>query len=353
MKVSIAADLHLTTRALHPERFNALIDILQQTVELDIKWLILAGDTFETIGQNFAEFEAICRSEDFNRINIVLLPGNHDDGIHPRMFTAENVQVVTQAGCLLPEPGVLPLFLLPYAGGRTMGEFIAQADSELPENGWVLVGHGDWMDGRYEPDPSEPGVYMPLTRFDIDNFQPLKVILGHIHKPMEMNKVTYVGSPCATAINELGRRRFLTLDLNTGLTKSFFVATDVIYVSETLIVLPLQNEFEYLQDQIEARIKQWAFSPEETKKAVVQIRAKGFTSDKQKLDKTIRKALHAFTLYNDEADLSAVSLADDSNRSDVASRVSDWIHELDWHENDINADKNEILLSALQVIYGV
>jgi DNA repair exonuclease SbcCD nuclease subunit len=352
VKVSIAADLHLTTQEQHPERFNALADILQQSVALDIEWLFLAGDTFETIGQNFTEFEAICREDRFRRINIVLLPGNHDVSVHPRMFSAENIRVITEAELFQPDPDLLPVFLLPYSEGKTMGEFIAQATGGLPANGWILIGHGDWMDGHYEPDPSEPGIYMPLTRFDIEHFQPLQVILGHIHKPMDLQRVTYIGSPCATAINELGRRRFITLDLKTGITQSHFVDTDIIYLAETFIVYPLEDEFEYLRLQLEERIRQWNLSDSETQKAVIHIRVQGYTSDKQKLDMVFRSALKSYTLFNDEPDLSTVLLADDNSRSDIATLTSQWIEELDWQESEVNPDKQEILLAALQVIYG-
>jgi DNA repair exonuclease SbcCD nuclease subunit len=352
VKVSIAADLHLTKRAQHPERFNALINILQQTVQQDIQWLVLAGDTFETIGQNFAEFETICREQDFRSVRILLLPGNHDLTVHPRMFTAENVSVITQPEVFRPDSGLLPLFLLPYSEGKTMGEYIAQTRDELPANGWILVGHGDWMDGQYEPDPSEPGIYMPLTRFDIEHFQPLQAVLGHIHKPLDLPKLSYIGSPCPIAVNELGRRRFLTVDLQTGILQSHFIASDIIYLAEEFIVFPLHNEFEYLEGQIKERIAQWQMSDDEKNNAVIQIRVKGYTSDKQQLNSILKNSLQNFRIYGDEPDLSSVALADDNHRSEIAVLVAGWIEELEWQGTDINPDRQEILLSALQVIYG-
>src|SRR3972149_1611889 len=47
MRIAVTADLHLTTRKEHRERFAALEDILRQCGRLGVDWLIIAGDRFD------------------------------------------------------------------------------------------------------------------------------------------------------------------------------------------------------------------------------------------------------------------------------------------------------------------
>ena len=49
MKIAITADLHLTTKKEHPERFNALKEILEHLRRENVPPLIIAGDLFDQI----------------------------------------------------------------------------------------------------------------------------------------------------------------------------------------------------------------------------------------------------------------------------------------------------------------
>lgn len=351
MQIAITADLHLTTRENHPERYHALENILQQMLDAGMEKLIMAGDVFDETAKNYADFDSLFSQPPYRSFEIFLIPGNHDARLSNAFITAANVEVITEPVIKQFSSGVKFLFL-PYNKDKTMGEEIAANVSELPPNQWILVGHGDWSEGLRETNPAEPGIYMPLTRSDIETYQPAKVILGHIHKPMDGGRVFYVGSPCATTIAETGYRRFLILDAEGDLTPQQ-VETDVIYFNETFVVLPVKNEEAYIRKQISQRIKSWSLLEKDVPKVRVRIRVLGYTADKRALMRVLKDAFNRFRFYeNGEPDMTKVSVADDVNKAEIATRVSDWIERVHLNGNDDKPGKDEILLEALHVIYG-
>ncbi len=353
MKVAVAADLHLTTRQKHSDRFAAFENILRSLVSLDISSLILAGDTFDESGRNYADFENICRRPEFRCIDILMLPGNHDFDLSEAALPAENVSVITDAEIREFESGALQFLLLPYRADRTMGEDIAAVSGRLRSGRWVLIGHGDWTGGLHDRNPLEPGVYMPLTRVDLDKFRPKNVILGHIHKPMDGDVVHYVGSPCGLDIRETGRRRFVTIDTSTGFIEPHVVETEFIYFNESFVVLPVEDEPAFVREQIEHRIAAWNISPEERTRVRVQVRLSGYSVDQRVLLKTIRDCFQGFRFYRDgEPILTDVYLADDANKAEVARRVSAAVNQFAFANSELQPQAQDILLSALQTIYG-
>ena len=72
MKIAITADVHLRTEGEHPERYAALENILEQTRDIDIKHLIIAGDLFDTEFQNYSEFETLCTK--YDDLDLFIIP---------------------------------------------------------------------------------------------------------------------------------------------------------------------------------------------------------------------------------------------------------------------------------------
>jgi DNA repair exonuclease SbcCD nuclease subunit len=353
LKIAVTADCHLTTRELHPERYEALEDIVEKLSRANISMLIIAGDLFDASGQNYAEFDQVCMSKPGRDIRFVVVPGNHDLDIRQQSFAAENVEIVTEPTVMTPLEGGLRLFLLPYRPEKTMGEFIASSSRDLTRKDWVLVGHGDLAEGFPEPDPAEPGIYMPLTRSDIESYEPARVILGHIHKPLDRAPIHYAGSPCGLDIRETGRRRFLVLDLQSGQVAAKSVETKFIFFNESLVMLPTKNETAYIEQKIVEMIKSWDLGEMEASKARIQLRVRGYTSDKRALLSDIKRHLEGFQYYKGgEPDLSGVSVSEDLNRAEIASQVVQQIEKLDWKPSPDDPTADDILLQALQVIYG-
>ncbi len=353
MKIAVTADLHLTTRSKHPERYNALENILEQMMKLGIRQLLMVGDTFDQSSQNYAEFENFCNQPKFERINFLLLPGNHDVGLNAGAMAAKNVKVVSAPGIWKPDETGLIFFLLPYVKNKTMGEYLSAISSELPEGKWILCAHGDWMDGVYEPDPAEPGIYMPLTRTDVQQYRPALAVLGHIHKPVNGDTVHYVGSPCGMHINETGRRRFFIVDSVTAAIESRFVETDVLYFNEAFVVVPVQDESRYLAEQISERIKAWQLQKSEFGKVRVRVKVSGYASNKQALHAACLAGFSEFLFDKSGGpDLDEVYLADDPNLGEIARLVKAQIEKVDLNSGLPMLDAEQILLHALHTIYG-
>ena len=353
MKVAITADLHLTKRQDHPERFHALENILRQMLEEQIDTLIIAGDLFNETSRNYAEFDKVCRNSKYNQIQFHVIPGNHDAQIDSSMLGAENVIVYSEPGIQRFNLMSLPLLFLPYRREKTMGEWIAAFAAELEGSSWILIGHGDWIEGTRNANPLEPGVYMPLTRTDLEVFKPTCVVLGHIHKPTDWSTVHYAGSPCPLNISETGRRRFLIVDVENGTVSSRPVDSDLLFFDETFLVLPVEDEQAYLRSLIESRIQGWGLTDEEKSRTRIRIKVRGYSSNKRKLQEILKTSFRDFSYYNDEEpNVDGVFTADDVERADIASRVVKIIEAMEWPGDDDEPKKDQVLLEALHVIYG-
>ena len=168
MRIAITADVHLSTKETHPERYNALGDILGQTETEGIDTLIIAGDLFDKAFRNYAQFEQLCRQHP--KVQVHIIPGNHDPGICPGAIGGDSIHIYNAPAIL--ELGTTVFLLLPYERGVTMGDGVAAMQEEIDGKQWVLVGHGDFHGGLREVNPLEPGTCMPLSRTCIDRFRP-------------------------------------------------------------------------------------------------------------------------------------------------------------------------------------
>lgn len=349
MKIAITGDVHLRNKDDYPERFNALKNIYDQLLSEKIKTLIIAGDLFDAESQNYSEFDNLCKQDKYQQIKLHIIPGNHDPTIRLKYFTSTNIEIYNEPKIQqLGEPPLDFLFL-PYMPDKSMGEIIANNKEKLSDR-WILIGHGDYTAGIREPNPYEPGIYMPLTRKDVEHSNPSKVILGHIHKKMDLGKVCYVGSPCGLDITETGRRRFLIIDTDSLNISSINVDTDFIYFNENLITLPITNEFEYIKNKLQEIIEKWDLIEGDKPKVRIQLKVKGYTSNKKRLHDILMEKLKDFTFYNDEPDLTGVSVFDDPERIQIVEKVKTEIEELDWENDDNLTSKEDILEEALHII---
>ena len=353
MKIALTADLHLTTSGNHPDRYHALENILLKLIEDQINFLIIAGDLFDSSSQNYSEFEALCKATKYKQIKFIVIPGNHDPNISNSAIVAENIHIFTEPGLVALDPEGPHFLFLPYQAGLTMGEKIDHFKGEFKPNDWILIGHGNWTESFREVNRYEPGVYMPLTRRDIEAYSPSQVFLGHIHKPYDQGRVHYIGSPCGLDITETGIRRFLVYDTVTGEIETKRVDTDVVYFDELLVVLPAEDERIYLEHAIKSRIEDWGIMRQDREKVRVRVRICGYSSDRKTLLKTIKTAFQGYSFYKDEEpDISMVSIADDPERTYIADKVRANLEELDWPMGLDEPDKEQIILAVLDVIYG-
>lgn len=353
MKIGFTADIHLSRRQNHPERYHALEDILAQLLSEGIETLIIAGDCFDAEGYDSVEFDNLLRSKKYGKLRIHLLPGNHDEKMDPGVFASERVVVHGIPELHQFNSTGYPFLFVPYQKHRTMGDWIGHFEGELPEHGWILVGHGDWIAGMREPNPYEPGVYMPLTRYDIERYRPAAVFLGHIHKPLHIQPVTYAGSPCSMDISETGKRRFLIIDSGSGQFESRDVNTDYLYMDETFVLYPCSDEEAAVRERVAALRKQWDRLPGKCKRIRLRLKVRGFTKDRGHLERMLASELDGIQFYEDRPpDITELLVSNETELDDIAGRVRDRLDAMQFDDDILQPERDRMLLSVLRTVYG-
>ncbi len=346
MKIAITADVHLTSLKDTPERYHALKDIFQQAVSTSLDAVLISGDLFDQDFNNYSDFEELAK--EFRKLNIWILPGNHDPRVSSRSLVGKNLRIFEKAEIV---KGDILLLIVPYQAGTTMGEAIASQVESLPPKHWVLCSHGDWLDGVRTPNPLETGTYMPLTRIDLDRYQPARVFLGHIHARSD-GPIYYPGSPCGIDITETGKRRFLVFDSSTGEVESKPVHTDVIYHMASLLILPVEDEAVYLRKMISAEKDKWKISNDDTVRTRIRVKVRGYTQDKSALNELLLEEFKGFSFYKDESpDLSEVAVTVDQNRIMIAEKVKEKIENLELNPSSDEPDRDLILMKSLQLVF--
>lgn len=353
MKIGITADLHLTSRENHPDRNNTFINILQQCKEQKVEQLVIAGDLFDRSLANHNEFEDICKASEFSSIQVLIIPGNHDPDISNTQIITDNVRIFDQPGWYKFDQGWEALFV-PYRDSKVMGQIIEEQINNWGGGQWVLIGHGDWSENLNEINLYEGGkVYMPLTRKDVEIFKPGLVFLGHIHAPKQMGNLYYAGSPCPIDASETGYRRFLTLDTKTSEIDSVRVINEVLYFNADLLIMPVEDETEFVRQQIEACKQEWKIDAGELNQAKIRVSFYGYSNNRQNLIKTIKTEFRGFEFLQ-EPDLSQVYIADDVERNSLIRKFKEELVHVDYPPINTENEPSErdVLLKAMLLIYG-
>ena len=346
MKIAITADVHLTSYKETPERYHALRDIFQQAVAMSLDAVMISGDLFNKDFNNYSDFEKLAK--EFPKLNIWILPGNHDSKISSHSLVGKNLRIFEKAEIV---DGDIPFLMVPYQAGVTMGELIASQVESLRPKHWVLCSHGDWLDGMRKPNLLEAGTYMPLTRTDLDFYQPTRVFLGHIHARSD-GPIYYPGSPCGIDITETEERRFLVYDSSTDDIESKPVHADVIYHIANLLILPVEDEATYLRKMISAEKDKWKISKDDAARTQIRVKVQGYTQDKDALNKLLLEEFKGFSFYKDETpDINEVAVTVDQNRIKIAEKVKEKIENLDLNLSPDEPERDLILMKSLQLVF--
>lgn len=352
MKIAITADTHLTSQGEHPHRFKTLENLLHHCSDLGVEMLIMAGDLFDHSRPNFADFETVYRHHRPPGLSTHIIPGNHDPGLTDAALAVDDLFVYAKPHLHRELPDH-PILFIPYREHATMGEEIAPFKEHLPPHRWTLIGHGDWSGSKKYPDPYEPGVYMPLTRSDLEIYQPQYVFLGHIHRPYSDKRVYYPGSPCPLNITETGTRRMLVYDTQEERVTSQTIDSPRLYFQGEFVILPLEDERTYIKTSIENWISSWDVPRAWHDRIQLRVKLKGYTRDRQAISAAVKEELSSFTFYNrGEPDLSELHQGRDPDRARLAQNMSSWVESLNWPEGPREPDRSDILFQALKVIYG-
>ncbi len=351
MKIALTADLHLTNQGSHPDRFQAFSDILRKCGSLGIEYLIIAGDLFDQNIRNYSDFESVYRENAPDQLMTYIIPGNHDFELTDSAIVLENLKVIGETQ--IEQLDKLDFLFVPYQNEIMMGEAIAPFRNKLIPHNWILIGHGDWSGSVHVPDPYEKGVYMPLSNSDIINYKPLKAFLGHIHLPLESEIVHYIGSPCPMNVNETGLRHFIVFNTDDHSLEKYVVDCPNIYFQESIVILPVDDECEYLGKLIDKQIRDWELPEGWGDRVKIRVSIKGYTTDRTKILKFLQEKFSPFTFYDPRGPLvDQVNQSIDPDKASIAQEVKKWIDNLAWEGNDPEPTKEDILAEALKTIYG-
>lgn len=349
MRIAITADIHLATKAVYPERYNALENIFRQVEGENIETMVIAGDLFDKDFHNYSEFEHICKK--YPQIQLYIIPGNHDASISEKSVVGPNIHIYTVPTAV--EIGTTVFLFIPYQDKAKMGEKIASVEEQIKGKSWILIGHGDYYGGVKELNPLESGTYMPLSRKNVETFAPQIVVLGHIHKPINWGNVYYAGSPCGLDICETGKRKFLVYDTNRRSVVRMVVPTDVLYFEESFVIVPLGNEVPLLKQEIANRIESWNIDPSDYSKVIVKVEAIGHALDRSAILSVLREGFDKFRYYKDEGPLiNQLSVSDDRQLAAIAERTMKLVDELEWDFGGDELERKQLKIEALNVIYG-
>lgn len=346
MRLAITADAHLRSYESTPERFEALQDIFEQASSDSIDTVLVCGDLFDKDYSNYSEFENLVRH--FSNLSIWIIPGNHDYQLSSNSLIGKNIRIFEKVEIL--NLG-LSLLIIPYKKDLTMGEIIARWQHVIEPNKWVLCSHGDYLDGPKIVNQLEYGTYMPLTKFDIDRFQPARVFLGHIHQKMD-GTIIMPGSPCGIDISETGLRSFIVFDSETGHVTRKSVMKGPIFQQTTLLILPLEDEVSYVKRLIAETKSKWTISKADIPRTRIRVNVQGYSQSKSELYGLIKDGFKEFQFYRgEEPNLDFVSTVKDFNKSRIAECVMKKMENLNLRKSIYEPDKSSILYEALKIIY--
>lgn len=351
MKISITADVHLNDK--YPERKKALENILKKSEQENISNVIIAGDLFDKNIDNYSQADELFGK--YSRINILIIPGNHDCYMSQNGFESSNVRVFNKTDII--GLGGERFIMLPYKEGNNAGAFLAENIS-TNSDGAILISHCDFMSSAsgISRNKYEEGMYMPLSGYDIQKYKFKKVFLGHIHKKSVINeKVYYPGSPEGIDINETGVRYFIIYDTDSNFVMFEKMVSKNIFQNEKLTVIPLTDAKHGIDGSIEKMINSWEVEDDDLKKTTLRLKLNGLTNNKsvvlERLNESLKKK--GITLYED-IDSSELNFREVSGDLElVISKVTDFIESNMQNSKMPNIpEKDEVIAEALKIISG-
>ncbi len=346
-KVAVTADIHLRKGDNYKEREATLLKILDVLVSDKITTLIIAGDLFDKGYNNYKELESVVSRKEYKHINFYVIPGNHDYQLKAKFFTAENIKIIE-------EPEVIsfhensPFLFVPYKENSTMGSQIAKAYQQISDKEWVLVGHGDYIEGQRTINPYEKGVYMPLTISDVKRFNPSLILMGHIHKPTQSKNLYYPGSPFPLHRNETGLRRFLTINTKTKEVEERTIDSDTIFYNKTLFIIPSLSKEERVKE-LHLILSSLNINKEDLKKVVLELKMEGCLSGDKRELKALTEEYLKDKIKKVNTDMEELAVTEeDSERWEIFKKTNQLLEKQSKKDNPI---KREVIKQILEIIY--
>lgn len=255
-KILHTSDVHLAVD--HPERLEALREVLILAEQEDAELLTISGDLFDS-GEDAEQLRPDLRDEFSDRgYRILSIPGNHDhEAYRGDLHFGTDFEALLESPFGFVTEADVRVVGLPYAPRLTDDIRLALRNREDYEGPEVLLIHGSLeapFEERYAGD--EETRYCPITKAGVDALGFDYVLAGHYHNVHEVRlpsggTFVYPGSPASVARDETGPRRAVLVDTDEGTVETLQLPTSHFDRLE-LTIVPGQEE-EALE-----RIQGWA-----------------------------------------------------------------------------------------------
>jgi hypothetical protein len=231
MRFLQSSDFHLDPD--HPERFEALSEVVRRAVEERADALLIAGDLFDAPAAAERLRADVRRCLETFDGPVLIVPGNHD--LSPSGSSAfpegadYGCRTVVLRGApweqhLLADPSGAEIVVVgaPFHHGGTLGRDLAALSCDPRHT--VLLAHGtfqvDWV-AELAGEGDEPGAYYPIRPRDLEG-RFAYAALGHFHGGVTFRDWTaltawgYAGSAVSITRGERGPRHAVLVDFVPG-----------------------------------------------------------------------------------------------------------------------------------------
>jgi len=273
VKIVHTADVHLSQD--HPERMEALEEIVDLCEEEKADLLLITGDLFDA-NVNIEDLKTEVRplfSE--NSFQTLVIPGNHDkSAFRQEDYFGEDIEVLQDKPYSQKLLDDVNIVALPYTS-EAFSELIqplSEAIEEDRENIMMVHCTLAGASGGF----GDETTYLPVRPSEIVQTGFDYVLAGHIHssatrKTFGETTFAYSGSPVSISSSETGTREVWILETGKGL-ETREIDTEY-YIREEKELLP--GEEEKVQDEVEEDLEE-----KDLGKASVEIKLEGFTGEK-------------------------------------------------------------------------
>ena len=347
MQIAITGDVHLNEKNV--ERLKNLERIFEDLRKQNIKNLIIAGDLFDKGYNGNNTFDTL--SKKFPDITIRLLPGNHDPDLKKEQFAAKNITVYSKP--VFETIGNFEFLFLPYSQGKSMEEVLieSQPGANLTAKKWILVSHGNYGPYNRKDSGGEKG-YFPISDKFIRKYRPFRVILGHVHKPSDIGRVHYPGSPFPKDKNETGQRRYLVLDSEDGSVEPHYLDFTPFYLQWDVFVIPTDNESGELEKQIDKlyRTEKDTYQGENFLNNMrLYIRVNGYTTSRDGFTDKLKAILKNHSIEAAEIDIDNLKQSDKEDLNEIAKEAYEKIMNREFEYPEA---KKIAVMEAFKLIYS-
>lgn len=325
MKIVHTADVHLSSD--HPERIEALEEVLEVCRQEGADLLLITGDLFDQ-NVNVEDIKTDLRPKfSDNDFHTLLIPGNHDNSaFRQEDYFGDDVEVLDERPYQKKVFDKVNIVALPYTDKKfsKLIEPLSEAREENKKN--VLMIHctlagasgGFGNESKYMPvEPAE----LVQTGYD-------HVLSGHIHssatrKSYENTVFAYSGSPVSISSSETGKREVWILDTEKDSMETRELET-FHYLRKDLELLPGEEEsaLEKLEETLDGR---------DLDQASVIVDVEGFTErDIQGFEKEVEATVDDHSPRETEVRIKGLESSKSIVNSDIYTEFREKLDEKDF-----------------------